>query len=137
MGGDWGHVKAAGVLRQVGFQSTLTPDNNPSGTKTGYGLNLTGTLKVFGKDQINGVSGQGHRQLHERWRVDYGARADHLGSTSEAVQSLGWLAYCNHRWSDQWSSTIGFRSTNRTTPLARLTAFRTGSYGNLNLLYTR
>ena len=33
MAGDWGHVKAAGVLRQVGYQNALTPDNEPWATR--------------------------------------------------------------------------------------------------------
>ena len=37
-GGDWGRFRAAGIVRQVGFQNSLTPDGNPSGTETGYGL---------------------------------------------------------------------------------------------------
>jgi hypothetical protein len=139
MGGDWGHVKASGVLRQVGFQSTLTPDNNPSGTKTGYGLNLTGTLKVFGKDQINGglVWGKAIASYMNDGGVDLAPGPISLGGTSaETVQSLGWLAYYNHWWSDKWSSTIGYSQHKQDNTAGQAaTAFRTGSYGNLNVLY--
>ena len=49
---DWGHLRAAAILRQVGYQNTLTPDGNPSGHKKGYGLNLTGAVNVLGKDSV-------------------------------------------------------------------------------------
>ncbi|HOM14468.1 MAG TPA: hypothetical protein PLB41_14245 [Rubrivivax sp.] len=136
---DWGHVKAAGVLRQVGYQTTLTPGGNPSGTKTGYGLNLTGTLNVFGKDQLNGgfVWGKAIASYMNDGGVDLAPGTIVPGSTSaEAVQSIGWLAYYNHWWADQWSSAIGFSQHRQDNTAGQgPTAFRTGSYGNLNLLY--
>jgi hypothetical protein len=58
------------------------------------------------------------------------------GLRAETVSSLGWLAYYNHWWSDQWSSTIGFSQHQQGNTDGQLgTAFRRGSYGNLNLLY--
>ncbi|HEX6018384.1 MAG TPA: hypothetical protein VFZ28_09810, partial [Burkholderiaceae bacterium] len=52
-GGDWGHVRAAGIVRQVGFHNTASADGEPANQKTGYGLNLTGTWKVLGMGQLN------------------------------------------------------------------------------------
>jgi len=139
MDGDWGHVKAAGLLRQVGYQSTLTPEGNPSGHKTGYGLNLTGALKVFGKDQLNAgiVWGKAIASYMNDGGVDLAPGPISLGSTSaEAVQSIGWLAYYNHVWSEQWSSTIGVSQHQQDNTAGQAaTAFKRGSYGNLNVLY--
>jgi len=132
---DWGHLKAAGILRQVGYQNTLTPNGNPSGTKTGYGLNLTGTLKVFGKSQLNGglVWGEAIASYMNDVGVDL---APGSGLRAETVQSFGWLAYYNHWWTDQWSSTIGFSQHKQDNTAGQTaTAFRTGSYGNVNVLY--
>jgi hypothetical protein len=133
---DWGHVRAAGILRQVGYQNTLTASGNPSGHKTGYGLNLTGTLKVFGKNQLNGglVWGKAIASYMNDGGVDL-APGSSL-TQAEAVQSLGWLAYYNHWWSDKFSSTLGFSQHRQdNTGGQTATAFRTGSYGNVNLLY--
>lgn len=132
---DWGHIKAAGILRQVGYQNTLSADGDPSGTKTGYGLNLTGTLKVFGKDQINGglVWGEAIASYMNDGGVDLAPGA---GLRAEAVQSFGWLAYYNHWWTDQWSSAIGYSQHKQDNTAGQLgTAFHTGSYGNVNVLY--
>lgn len=137
---DWGHVKAAGLLRQVGYQNTLTPDGNPSGTKTGYGLNLTGTLKVLGQDQLNAgfVWGKAIASYMNDGGVDLAPGPIRIGSTTaEAVQSIGWLAYYNHVWAENWTSTIGFsQHMQDNTAGQSATAFKRGSYGNLNLLYT-
>ena len=134
-GGDWGHARAAGIVRQVGYQNTLTPDGNPSGTETGYGLNLTGTLKVFGKDQINGglVWGKGIASYMNDGGVDLAPGA---GLRAETVESFGWLAYYNHYWSDKWSTAFGFsQHTQDNTDGQTAAAFKRGSYGNVNLLY--
>jgi hypothetical protein len=137
---DWGHVKAAGLLRQVGYQNTLTPLGNPSGTLTGYGINLTGALKVFGKDQLNGafVWGKAIASYMNDGGVDLAPGPLTPGGTSaETLQSIGWLAYYNHVWADKWSSTIGFsQHIQDNTAGQTAVAFRRGSYGNLNLLYT-
>lgn len=139
-GADWGHVKAAGILRQVGYQNTLTPDGNPSGTKTGYGLNLTGTLKVLGKDQLNAgfVWGKAIASYMNDGGVDLAPGPIRIGATTaEAVQSIGWLAYYNHVWAENWTSTVGFsQHMQDNTAGQTATAFKRGSYGNLNLLYT-
>jgi hypothetical protein len=132
---DWGHLRAAAILRQVGYQNTLTPDNNPSGHKTGYGLNLTGAFNVLGKDSVTWqlAGGEAIASYMNDGGVDL---APGQGLRAETVPSLGWLAYYNHWWSDQWSSTIGFSQHQQNNTDGQLgTAFRRGSYGNLNLLY--
>lgn len=134
-GADWGHARAAAIVRQVGFQNTLTPDANPSGTKTGYGLNLSGTLKVFGKSQFNAAAvwGEGIASYMNDGGVDLAPDAN---LRAETVRSLGWMAYFNHWWNDQWSSTIGYSQHKQDNTAGQTaTAFRTGSYGNLNVLY--
>jgi hypothetical protein len=138
--GDWGHVKAAGILRQVGYQNTLTPDSNPSGHKTGYGLNLTGTLNVLGKDRLNAgvVWGKAIASYMNDGGVDLAPGPIRLGNTNaEAVESVGWLAYYTHVWAENWSSTIGYSQHKQDNTAGQTeTAFKRGSYGNLNLLYT-
>jgi hypothetical protein len=133
---DWGHVKAAAILRQVGFQSINTPSGEPSGSKGGYGLNVSGVLKVFGKDQIS-------------WQIAGGtAIASYMndGGTdlapdeslrAKAVKSLGWFAYYGHAWGDsKWTSAIGVSQHQQDNTGGQLaSAFHRGSYGSINLLY--
>src|SRR5205085_5531231 len=44
-GGDWGHVRLAGLLRKIGYETRGTLDNEPTGSRTGWGLNATSAIK--------------------------------------------------------------------------------------------
>ena len=132
---DKGHFRAAAIVRQIGYQNTFTPDGNPSGHEGAYGLNLTGTYKVFGKDQLNAslVWGKGIASYMNDGGVDL---APSSSLEAEAVESLGWLLYYNHWWNDKWSSALGY-SQHEQDPTGgqTATAFKRGSYANLNLLH--
>ncbi len=100
--GDWGHVRAAAILREVGFHNPSSADGEPSNQKTGYGLNLSGTWKLFGKDQLNWqvVGGQAIASYMNDGGVDL---APNASIQAETVKSLGYLVYYNHAWSDKWT----------------------------------
>lgn len=57
---DWGLFQVAGILRSVGYQTTTSSNGNPSGTVTGWGINLNGWYNTFGKDRIVGQIVYGH-----------------------------------------------------------------------------
>lgn len=40
---DWGHIQLSGIARKIGFETLGTPDNKPSNSKFGWGLNLAPT----------------------------------------------------------------------------------------------
>ena len=103
---DWGHVKAAAILRQVGFQSINTPSGEPSGQKGAYGLNVSGVLKVFGKDTLSWqlAGGTGIASYMNDGGTDLAPDAN---LRAKAVKSLGWFAYYGHAWGDRWTSAIG------------------------------
>ncbi|MGJ7509842.1 DcaP family trimeric outer membrane transporter [Variovorax sp. GT1P44] len=133
---DWGHVRAAAIVREVGYQNTISFNGEPSGSKTGYGLNLSGTYNLFGKDKLSWqvVGGQGIASYMNDGGVDLAPGA---GLQAETVPSLGWLAYYNHAWSEKWSSAIGYSEHRQNNTAGQLaTAFRKGSYSSVNLLYT-
>ena len=135
MDGDWGHAMAAGILREVGYQSSGTSTGAPSGRRTGYGLNLAGALNVLGKDKITWQLAGGHAIAS--YMNDGGIDlAPDANLKAQTVQSLGWFAYYNHQWSDKLSSAIGYsehRQNNADGQLAN--AFRKGSYSSANLLF--
>jgi hypothetical protein len=132
---DWGHVRAAAILRQVGYHTTTTPDGNPSGQKPGYGLNASGVLKAFGNDRISWQVAGG--TAIATYMNDGGSDlAPNAQLRAQAVQSLGWLAYYNHSWADRWTSAFGYSQHVQDNTEGQLgTAFHRGSYGSLNGLY--
>ena len=133
--GDWGHVKSAAIVRQVGFQNPASPNGNPSGTQTGYGLNLSGSLNAFGKDKFSWqlVGGRAIASYMNDGGVDL---APGSNLRAETVPSVGWLAFYNHAWSDRWSSSIGYSEHRQNNTGGQLlTAYKKGSYSSVNLLY--
>ena len=134
--GDWGHVRAAGLLRQVGFQNSASVDGEPSNQKTGYGLNLSGTVKLFGKDQVNWqlVGGHAIASYMNDGGIDLAPNAN---LQAETVKTVGWLAYYNHSWNDKWTSAFGYSQHQQSNTDGQLgTAFHRGSYGSVNALYS-
>ena len=133
--GGWGHVRAATIVRRVGFHNTASADGEPANEKTGYGLNLSGTWKVFGFGQLNwqAVTGKAIASYMNDGGIDL---APNAGLQAEAVRSQGYLVYYNHNWSDKWTSAIGFSQHKQSNTDGQFgTAFRRGSYGSLNVLY--
>jgi hypothetical protein len=134
--GDWGHVKGAALVRQVGAQNVAAANGNPNVTKTGYGLNLAGAFKFTPRDTLS-------------WQLAYGqAIASYMNDGgidlapdanlhAETVKSLGWFAWLGHGWTDKWSSSIGFSQHSQDNAGGQSdNAFHRGSYGSVNLLYT-
>jgi hypothetical protein len=131
---DWGNFEAAGILRSVGYQ-TANQSGNPSGTVTGWGINLNGWLRTFGKDRVVGQIVYGHAIAS--YMNDGGVDiAPNENLQAEAVPSLGWFAYYDHWWSDKWSSSIGLSEHRQWNTAGQLgNAFKQGEYASTNLLW--
>jgi len=132
---DWGHVQAAAILRQVGFDSPGNPNAEPSGSETGYGLNLSGTYTTFGKDRVTGaiVFGRGIASYMNDGGTDL---APDAGLSAEAVETVGWFAYYDHYWNEKWSSSAGYSEHTQSNTGGQLAnAFKKGSYASANLLF--
>ena len=136
MNRDWGHLQLGGILRRLGYETVGAAGNNPDGRETGWGLDLSSNIK-FGADtlRLGVVYGEGIASYMNDGGVDLAA----AGATPfdvEAVPLLGVVAYYDHYWSEQWSSSIGYSSTevdNR--DLQAGDAFDKGEYASVNLLY--
>ena len=44
--GNWGHVRLAGILRKIGYETRGTDGNEPSGHELGWGINATSSIKI-------------------------------------------------------------------------------------------
>ena len=163
--GSWGHAQIAGILRRVGFDTVNTTDNKPEGHRTGWGINLSGHANTWGRDKLLGqvVYGQGIASYMNDGGTDLAPESHIISTTAlvapgpqaapqplrptqpivvtapraKAVPLLGLLAYYDHYWSDQWSSSIGYSFTRvDNTNLQDGSAFKRGDYFSANLLYT-
>ena len=131
----WGHLQAAGIVRQLGYETPGAAGSEPSGTKTGYGLNLSGAYNTFGKDKLMAqlVMGHGIANYMNDAKIDLATDA---AGNPDLVPLLGWLVYYDHYWSEKWSSSIGWSETRESNTSGQaFDAFHKGSYGSVNLLW--
>jgi hypothetical protein len=149
--GGWGHVQIAGILRSLGYEAVGTADNEPKGTETGWGLDLTSNIKVLQKDvlHLGLVYGEGIASYMNDGGVDMGPNVlpvvtppiagvpPVLSLEAEAAPLTGMLIYYDHYWNELWSSSIGWSQTRLdNTSFQTADAFRSGQYASANLLYT-
>ena len=148
--GDWGHIQLAGILRRVGYETLGSTNNEPKGSKLGWGVNGTTNIKLFKKDvlHLGVVYGQGIASYMNDGGVDLAPIAQILPAqptippTPPALQPgvaplLGITAFYDHYWSDKWSTSLGWSETHLdNTNFQEPTAFRSGQYASINLLFT-
>jgi DcaP outer membrane protein len=132
---DWGQFQIAGILREVGYQDAVSANGNPSGTKTGWGINVNGQFKTFDKDRIVGqiVYGRAIASYMNDGGVDL---APNYNLQAETVLSIGGMLYYDHYWNEQWSSSIGLSAHHQDNTGGQLdNAFRQGTYASTNILW--
>ena len=143
-GGDWGHFQAAGILRHVGYETKVDPDDPwKSGSETGWGINLSSSINTIGKDKIllQVVYGEGIASYMNDGGMDLApsVNPDDVsvdGLEAEAIPLTGVLAYYDHYWSDKWSSSIGYSYTEvDNTNFQDPGSYNKGDYASGNLLY--
>ena len=137
--GPWGHVLVGGILRRVGFETIDTPDNEPKGSDTGWGVNIGAHANLFRRDQLKAsiVFGQGIASYMNDGGMDLAPGGTFLDPEAQAVPLKGFLLYYDRYWSDRWSSSIGYSITQvDNTSLQGPATYHSGQYASVNLLYT-
>jgi len=146
-GGDWGHVRLAGLLRRVGYETRNSEDNEPKGHKTGWGLDLTSAINFKPVTlKLGAVYGRGLATYMNDGGMDLAPAIDVVrdGETgfviiprAEAVKLFGLSAFADVQWSKNWSSTIGYSFDKvDNTNFQEAGAFHKGEYALVNLLWT-
>jgi hypothetical protein len=144
-GGDWGHVRLAGILRKIGYDTRGTDGNEPDGHKTGWGVNATGSAH-FGMftPRLGIVYGRGIATYMNDGGMDLAPSVSTilepgnivLVPKAEAVKLLGVSGYADIQWSKQFSSSLGYSFTEvDNTNFQDDSAFHKGEYASANLLY--
>jgi hypothetical protein len=142
--GDWGHVQVAGLLRDIGYDTKGTPNGKPKGSETGWGINLSGTINTWGKDKIlwQYVTGDGIASYMNDGGVDlapqgrFPTETDPGNVRAKAVPLTGIVAYYDHYWSEEFSTSIGYSTTYvDNTNLQDPDSYKKGQYTSVNLLY--
>ena len=147
-GGDWGHVRLAGILRKIGYDTPGTEGNEPDGSETGWGLNLTSAIKLgIATPRLGVVYGRGIATYMNDGGMDLAPAVTVIPDPddgtillvprAEAVKLLGMSAYVDFQWSKQWASALGYSFVKvDNTNFQDATAFHKASYASGNLLWS-
>ena len=137
---SWGHLQIAGILRKVAYDTWDTPNNEPKGSETGWGIDLTSGINVGSNNKnkvlLGLVYGAGIASYMNDGGVDLAPDGTIANPEAKAVPLLGISAYYDHYWNDRFSSSFGFSQTQvDNTTLQDTDAFYRGQYVSANLLY--
>jgi DcaP outer membrane protein len=144
-GRDWGYVRVAAALRKMNWDDTLDDAFDLSGSATGWGVNLSSNINIGSEEKnvvkLQLVVGEGIENYMNDAPVDVAVVAN-PGDPSRPIKGValpvvGLVAFLDHKWSEKWSSAIGYSrvdidNTSGQTP----NAFRVGQYALGNLLYS-
>ena len=131
----WGQFQVSGILREVGYESANTASANPSGTKTGWGVNVNGQFKTGPQDRVMAQFVYGHAIAS--YMNDGGVDlAPNSSIKAETVPSYGGMLYYDHYWNESFSSSIGVSMHHQDNLGGQLpNAFRQGTYASTNVLW--
>jgi hypothetical protein len=148
-GMPWGYVQVGGALRYLAHDDLLPNDRfDLNGHNWGYGISLSGAVK---RGMTHGLTtdtlhlqfiwGRGVENYFNDAPVDVGAEPNPGNAVTpvigEALRDIGMVAYLDHTWSDEWSSSIGYsRVAIDNSELQLPAAYRMGQYSTANLLWT-
>lgn len=141
--GSFGYVELAGMVRYISWEDQ---NNDPvvdlSDNVLGWGLNLSSNIN-FTKSLVGrfqGVYGEGIENYMNDATNDVGIE----NNFSDPVQPilgvplpvLGIVAFLDQKWSDKWTSSVGYSSIDITnTETSAPSTFKKGQYIVGNLLY--
>lgn len=142
-GDSWGYLELAGIIRSIKWEDHNTDQFNLSGSAVGWGLSLSTRLKLCDKAIFHGALtvGAGIQNYMNDADADLGIKRQYNNTltpiTGVAIPLVGVVSYFDIYWNQKLSSAIGYSILNNKTTEAQLsTAYKTGQYASVNLLYS-
>ncbi|HVW04341.1 MAG TPA: DcaP family trimeric outer membrane transporter [Vicinamibacterales bacterium] len=139
----FGYVKLSGVVRRIGYDDTHGGPIDLSGHVTGWGINVSGSVRPSKRDvlHLQYVYGHGIENYFNDAPVDVGVRSDPSDVTrpiaGEALPIQGIVVFLDHVWSGTWSSAAGYSRVDiRNSNGQTADAYKAGEYALVNLLAT-
>jgi len=142
MAGKWGYVELAGIARRIEWVDQNADSLDLSGSALGWGLNLSTNINIGQKDVFRGsvVYGQGIQNYMNDAPVDVAIKNNFSDPRKPvkgvALPVLGVVAFLDHKWSDKFSTAIGYSMINiENSDGQTADAFKQGNYAAANLMY--
>ncbi|ARN75139.1 DcaP family trimeric outer membrane transporter [Oceanicoccus sagamiensis] len=133
---DWGHWQLAGIARKLGYERT---DTNDTDEEFGWGINASTSIKMLENDRLKlqVVYGEGIGNYMNDGGVDIAPDSADITTTGvEAVEMIGVVAYYDHYWSKQWSTSIGYSFNEIDTTEGQAdNEYEKGQIAQVNLLH--
>ena len=111
---DWGHVKVAGIFRQLSYNVNVTDDSgsiigNIDASDTGMGISITSKVKLSDTDDLRFTfftgSGLGR---YAALNAAQGAVYNEETGSLDAIDSTGYGVAYRHMWTDKARTSIMF-----------------------------
>jgi hypothetical protein len=139
-GRSWGYVELAGVARQLKWKDLDTTGTDYSGSRLGWGLNLSSKIKILTEDAIHLqlLYGEGIESYVRDAPADVGIKTKGGNSIEGvALPVTGFVGFYDHYWNKKFSSTIGYSFVKIDNSNGQASsAFKKGEYALTNLVYT-
>jgi hypothetical protein len=139
----WGYVELSTILRSIRWEDNNNDQYDFSDKTTGWGLSLSSKLKFskFLFYHFGITTGAGIQNYMNDADADIGIRRqyDNKGEPIKgiAIPMLGIVNYFDIYWNTKFSSSIGYSILqNKTTNSQLATAYKSGQYASINLLYS-
>jgi hypothetical protein len=140
MNQSWGHLQIAGIFRKLGIENVINPANIVKRDDTGWGVDVTASIKVGSRDKVllGFVTGAGIATFMNDGGVDMApTTANPATADAQAVDLTGVSAYFDHYWNSKWSSSIGYSYDEVDNLNGQAgNAFKKGDYFSANILNT-
>jgi hypothetical protein len=140
---QWGHFKAAGMLRRIYYDDVLADQFDLSGDVTGWGISLSSNVKFGTRDtlRLQYVYGEGIQNYFNDAPVDVGIRNNFSDPVrpivGEALPVQGIVAFLDHNWNDRFSTAAGYSRVDIDNSDGQApNAYKAGQYALVNLLCT-
>jgi hypothetical protein len=140
--GSKGHVRTAAMLRRINWDDTLDDQFDLSGHATGWGWNVSTSLKVGAKDVVRAqfTVGEGIQNEMNDSPVDIGIENNGSNPVTpivgKPVPITALSIFVDHTWNERFSSAVGYsRQDNDNLDAQAPDAFKDGQYALGNLLY--
>jgi len=140
---NWGYLELAGILRSIKWEDNNTDAYNIHGSTLGWGLSLSTKLQIAKSIVFRGAftTGAGIQNYMNDADADLGIKRQYNNTltpiTGEAIPLIAIASYFDINWSPKLSTAIGYSiMDNKTTEAQLSTAYKTGQYASVNLLYS-
>ena len=134
----WGHLQLSAILRRIGYETLGSAESVPRGYQVGWGFDLGMSYKTgrAGLLTLAAVFGRGISSYINDGGTDLAPDGESASLRAKAVPIFGWAAFYDLRWSERWSSCLGYSRTQvENARYQEAKAYFRGDYASVNLVY--